>query len=647
MADTKLSDLPEIASLDQDDLIYVTDGMSKRIRKDNFEATIKPDNAGHADNADKLGGIDAADHYLRDGSRAMTADVRVGGYKVSGMTAGTDQDDAVNLTQLEQQVPLNGSRVMTGSLTIGDGDTGFAAYIRGTDTNEPRVRLKKQDGTNLGGIRGVETENALVLDRFNLAGDTIEATLALKENGELRYNGNEVMDESKFVTTSTGTPDAGKPIFLNGQGHIDPSMLDIGVFHYVGEFTPAAGSEYPDTTGESDGAFWVVEGLSSPYTFTGGDLSGRTIENGHFMVWSGGSWSIIVSSLDPTIYYKLDGTQSLTGNFAGGGFQLKNIADGTANDDAATYGQLVSASGSGQEYFLGVPIPKVVEKYPFKMATTSKGSFPRPTLFSISVSEQDTNDLNNCLLDETDNTTNSKLHINWSTTVITTIVPTDVDASCTFLGGGIYWDTSRSSITENKDRIYFIAFQPAVRLFVAYYDFETSAVVNVTDIDISLTFDEADGTTVKFRENFDTTFTIFIEGGGITNHSSFVVELDSNLNYSSYHEVSYFHSASCYTKISDKYKYIGGCSSDQYKTLISFGDLEMYVFVAVERSNILAPVLNNGSSGQVYDVYIYGDYILFRNIVGNLTPQVWYKDEGIEFFNSVYDIVNRQLHDYS
>jgi hypothetical protein len=86
----------------------------------------------------------------------------------------------------------------------------------------------------------------------------------------------------------------------------------------------------------------VVQGVDSSngYTFTGGDLAGLTVKNGNFMVWAADGWSIIATGMDPNLYYKLDGSLGLTGPFAAGGQQLKNVSDGTDIQDAITVYQL-------------------------------------------------------------------------------------------------------------------------------------------------------------------------------------------------------------------------------------------------------------------------------------------------------------------
>ncbi len=159
---------------------------------------------------------------------------------------------------------------------------------------------------------------------------------------------NELQDrylKSDFIETSSGSADAGKPIILNTDGEIDSSMLDVSSFHYVEDFTPVSGAEYPDNTGETPGAFWVIQGLSTDYTFEGGDLQGKTVSNNDYMVWGTNVWSIIKAQLDPELFYRLDGSNAITAPFSGGNQQLKNVADGTDNTDAATLNQVVKKTG--------------------------------------------------------------------------------------------------------------------------------------------------------------------------------------------------------------------------------------------------------------------------------------------------------------
>jgi len=190
--------------------------------------------------------------------------------------------------------------------------------------------IKNVDGPNSG-------LNADMLDGF----DSTDFSASGHDHNSIYYQ------KSDFINFSDGLPDAGKPILLNSHGQIDSSMLDISVFYYVGPFTPTTTQEYPDTLGESHGAFWVVQGLTGDYTFTGGDLASKTVSNGDYMVWAANGWSIMVGEMNPTLYYKLDGTQALTAPFAGGNQQLKYIADGTDSTDAITKNQLDNHNHDG------------------------------------------------------------------------------------------------------------------------------------------------------------------------------------------------------------------------------------------------------------------------------------------------------------
>jgi len=186
------------------------------------------------------------------------------------------------------------------------------------------------------------------LDKYTQA--EVDSKLAGKSDTGHTHVEADITDLDKFSTNefidiSGGVGDAGKPVILNTQGQIDPSMLDVSTFYYVGPHDPSAGVEYPDTTGETHGAFWVVQGLLADYTFSSGDLQGMTVKNGDFMVWAVGGWSIMVGEMNPLLYYKLDGTQSITADFRAGGYNLINLNDvqdfeSQPDDYASTIGQL-------------------------------------------------------------------------------------------------------------------------------------------------------------------------------------------------------------------------------------------------------------------------------------------------------------------
>ena len=152
--------------------------------------------------------------------------------------------------------------------------------------------------------------------------------------------------KTDYTSNSNGQVSGGKPIILNGDGMVDPSMISINSFTPISAWTPTAGNEYPDTSGLAVGSFWWIEGVDDTlgYTFVdvGGDLEGTTAYNGEMMVLATSGFVIMEGSMDPSLYYRLDGNSSITGNFAGGGFQLTNIADGALVDDGATFGQLTT-----------------------------------------------------------------------------------------------------------------------------------------------------------------------------------------------------------------------------------------------------------------------------------------------------------------
>lgn len=153
--------------------------------------------------------------------------------------------------------------------------------------------------------------------------------------------------ENEHVQQSTGSPDANKPVILDSRGKLDPSISGSGAYPVSG-WTPTSGNEYPDPTGHTPGAWWLVEGVDNTngYTFTGGDLAGLTAHNGNAMIWGESAWILLPLELAPTDYYKIDGSVAIIAPFAGGGQLISNIADGVADTDAATKGQLDTHIGN-------------------------------------------------------------------------------------------------------------------------------------------------------------------------------------------------------------------------------------------------------------------------------------------------------------
>ena len=248
--------------------------------------------------------VDPDMYYRLDGVSPITADFQAGGHKLVNVAEPTTDDDAATKYYVDTHSGEGGGGGINPVNEPQPGD--FARFV--TDMT--------QEGVTTG-----ELEN--MLDFFKT---------------------------TEFIHATTGAPDAFKPIMTAPTGYIDKSLMDISVFYFVGSFTPTSADEYPDTTGETPGAFWDVEGVhvDDGYTFTSGDLAGQTAFNEDLMMYGSGGWALRQSSLEPEMFYRLDGAYPLTGPFAGGGHQIKNISDGSDEADAITKKQLDSHDHSGE-----------------------------------------------------------------------------------------------------------------------------------------------------------------------------------------------------------------------------------------------------------------------------------------------------------
>ncbi len=199
------------------------------------------------------------------------------------------------------------------------------------------------------GINRLQTEKA-DLSYVNEQDISLDTRLTAAENtlsnkADVFVLNNDYYSKSEYLTTSSGSGDAGKPVVLNNLGYIDSSMLDITAFEYIDSWNPSDGTEYPDTIGHNGGAFWIVQGVSGDYTFTGGDLSGITTNDGDFMVWNGSEWTHINHDVDPNAYYRLDGSQAITADFQAGGYKLTNVGAASNNSDVPRWDQVVPKTG--------------------------------------------------------------------------------------------------------------------------------------------------------------------------------------------------------------------------------------------------------------------------------------------------------------
>ena len=151
--------------------------------------------------------------------------------------------------------------------------------------------------------------------------------------------------KDEYIDESEGGSDHGKPVVLNAQGKLDPTMV-VGVdFNPQGEFTPTAGAEYP--TAQDPFEVWRIGGLSQGgYLYTTGNLAGRVGHNDNILLYLGaGQWSLLQFSGDTSTFYVLDGSRAITQPFNAGNQRLSHVTDGLQDDDGATVGQLNTAVG--------------------------------------------------------------------------------------------------------------------------------------------------------------------------------------------------------------------------------------------------------------------------------------------------------------
>ncbi len=148
--------------------------------------------------------------------------------------------------------------------------------------------------------------------------------------------------KDQFVDFSYGQENMYAPVRLNRYGLIDASMLTLNNLVYQGGWNPSGSmGEYPNTN-TLPGYFWDVFGVDDDdgYTFSTGDLAGKTVFDGYYMVWGQVSWSIIKVDMTPNLYYKLDGSTPLSAPFNAGNQRLSLVENGVADTDAVTVLQM-------------------------------------------------------------------------------------------------------------------------------------------------------------------------------------------------------------------------------------------------------------------------------------------------------------------
>ncbi len=275
-----------------------------------------------------IGRVDPTAYYSLDGTFAITAPFAAGGHQLKNLGDGVDDSDALTVGQSEalNYLPVSG-KAADSDLLDGVEAAGFL-LVDGVAANS--LLLEGQSASDFLPVDGKAADSEL-LDGIDSTGFALAGHI----HDDRYYRKDEHID------VSTGTADAAKPIILNGDGKIDSSMVEVISLNYIGTFTPTSGTEYPDTSGVEIGSYWSVSGLGDgvSYTFLAGDLAGQSVKDGDFMVWGADGWGIITGRIDPTIYYQLDGSVAITGNFAGGGFIFTNAGDALVDTDLIPLGQ--------------------------------------------------------------------------------------------------------------------------------------------------------------------------------------------------------------------------------------------------------------------------------------------------------------------
>lgn len=261
-------------------------------------------------------------YYRRDGEQALTAPLNAGNNLLSNVLAAVSGTDAPNLTQMIDALALKED-----------------AFDKNSAFNK-----------NFGDLAGTVTEGFAKNGAFNRNYGSVEGTTCQGNDPRLddsrppnpHDHDDQYFRQDQFIEQSLGAIDAGAPVKVDSNGRLSLSFFDISGLVFQGGWTPTAGDEYPDTGAVDAGAFWMIDGVPEPagYLFAGGDLAGQTGYSGDIMLYGSRGWVLREVSLEPTAYYRLDGTYSLLAPFQAGNQQLKNVAQGVDGTDGVIVTQL-------------------------------------------------------------------------------------------------------------------------------------------------------------------------------------------------------------------------------------------------------------------------------------------------------------------
>ncbi len=318
--------------------------------------------------------VEPTEVYYLDGRYALLNKFNGGGQKLGSIADGTDITDAVSKGQLNEvetkankaitdnstqdgKISANTAKVgitpeQASSIVINNSKVGITtSQANNIVTNTEKVGITPEQISNIttnNGKTGITTDQAT-----EIVENTKKTGISSAQAAEITSNTNAAANtyrKDEHVSTSEGVGNAGRPVKLNSSGVIDSSMIDITSFTYQGNFKPTIEQEYPDTTGVDYGGIWSVSDADNGYSYTSGSLTGTMVNNGDMLVYGETSFSVIKSTFDSSMYYKLDGSAALTAALSGGAQKLSNIAQGTSSTDAVTKAQLdavkVTADGA-------------------------------------------------------------------------------------------------------------------------------------------------------------------------------------------------------------------------------------------------------------------------------------------------------------
>ena len=273
-------------------------------------------------------------------------------------------------------LPLDGSEPMEGDINMTDGDGNSHKIVNLADGTDP------QDATALG----------------------------------------QVYLRGEFVETGGTAAEAGHPIILTSDGKIDHSLMDVAGFDYKGSWDPSIcqnatpGCEYPDDS-PTPGDLYTVGRLEYPdtanpptYTFKGeGDLQGQTVKESDYMAYGTSGWAIIISSIMPTDYYRIDGTNPLIANLNAGNYGITNLTVPYNKEpwyllgiDSASYGTVSRVAATDLQEMLQyvkrggdtmTGTLKIVDHPRYMLGATSDNKTTRAQMWLINTSSPETIDL--------------------------------------------------------------------------------------------------------------------------------------------------------------------------------------------------------------------------------------------------------------